>query len=199
MPAEITGKGANPGSITVPIDGEPRNGAGLAVMAQDIADLIRAGRAAGARNWASGPDVAAVFSAGVMRNTRGALGSTGASPEVAGRWYVVGGPQGDGGFLARVTIDTPTGSIALLHAANPKDFGLNTIVNDPTGNGGLGRWIAAGLADGTDPYIINTPDFFSSAWTERAVTAPKNEDIWSLGTDGAGVVVGAGTHDGVDL
>lgn len=184
MPTVIEG-------IRTPIDGEPRNGAGLAVMVQDIADKILAARSTVARNWARGPDLAFAFSSGsgsTPRAGQGALGLTGANP-LRGRWVFVGDDDGSDAFIADINF----GQDFLTLVANPKAFSLRAVVFDPSNS----KWVMAGDADGADAYLLNSPTHDIASVTERA--NPKNFGLRALATDGAGVVVAAGVHDGGDI
>ena len=75
----------------------------------------------------------------------------------------------------------------IVERSNPKDFGLRSIV----WNGSL--FCAVGEPDGTDAYIITSPDGIT--WTERA--NPKNVQLQAIAWDGSQFVAG-GEADGID-
>ena len=192
MTAEIKGRATRPETVTTPIDGEPRNGAGLAVMVQDLADQIQTSRLATALNYERGADQTVAAFAGV----RDAFGGDDTLDSRKGMWIVVGTDDGSDAYIALVSSGTGGAFPFLIEETNPKAFDLNAVVFEPIG----AKYIAAGEADGVDAYVVNSLNPHSGAgatWTERA--NPKNFDINALATDGAGVVVGAGVHDGGDI
>jgi len=72
--------------------------------------------------------------------------------------------------------------------ANPKNKDLYSVAY------GNGLFVATGIADGTDAYIVTSPDGIT--WTERA--NPKNHGLFGV-TYGGGLFVAVGSNnDGVD-
>ncbi|HJW82433.1 MAG TPA: hypothetical protein VJ396_09335 [Acidiferrobacterales bacterium] len=95
----------------------------------------------------------------------------------------------DGPYLDQnLTLDTITPSAAYYQeAANPKNFTLGSVAWSST------QFVAVGAADGTDAYIVTSPDGIT--WTERA--NPKNFTLAGVAWSGAQFVA-VGGADGTD-
>lgn len=72
---------------------------------------------------------------------------------------------------------------------NPKGFAINAMIWADE----LSLWVAVGAADGTDAYILTSPDKIT--WTERA--NPKNFALNGIAFDGT-TLVAVGAADGTD-
>ncbi len=73
--------------------------------------------------------------------------------------------------------------------ANPKNSDLNAIAWSES----LSLFVAVGVADGVDAYIVTSPDGIT--WTEQA--NPKNFDLNAIAWNGS-LFVAVGLADGVD-
>jgi hypothetical protein len=91
-----------------------------------------------------------------------------------------------------LVIDNSQGVLSSLtwtERANPKNYRLYGIA----WSGGL--FAAVGAADGTDSYLITSPD--GATWTERAPTVAKNFDLYGIAW-GNSLFVAVGASDGTN-
>ena len=176
--------------VTLPSDGDDGAAASVNDGLQDLAANIAFLRRAISLNFhPTGATLAFTFSGGRIRGGVGGLGSVAGGIPKSGRWIFVGDDDGASAFISQLS--SAEGIFQPAHT-NPKAFPLRAVAYEPVSE----QFIAVGDADGVDAYVVNSGSFTSTAWTERP--NPRDFDLLAIATDGAGVVVAAGEHDGTD-